>query len=151
MRGIDGRMAKAIFRGRLVDDRPERSAEGPQAGETDIEADIRDASIRLPEQEHGPLDASPLEVAMGRLAEGRPEPAAEVSLRDVGHGRDRLDIQWLGIRAVHRVPCAKQAAIQILDLAAHERTLRDQLGRRPRQGVARAAAAADGLGPVGGG
>src|SRR3954469_23774034 len=64
-----GRRRRPVFRGRFADDRPERPAERPQAAEADVEADLGDAAIGLHEQEHRPLDAPALEVAVRRLAE----------------------------------------------------------------------------------
>src|SRR4051812_44518053 len=64
---------RAVLRGRLADDRAEGAAERPQAGEADVEADVRDAAVALHEQEHRPLDAPALQVAVRRLAERRAE------------------------------------------------------------------------------
>src|SRR5215831_15057531 len=61
--GHDDRpMAAAVARRRLPDDFAERPAEGTQAGEADIEADIGDAALGLPQKEHRALDAPPLQI-----------------------------------------------------------------------------------------
>src|SRR5207247_6541581 len=68
----------------LADVVAEGSAEGAQARETDIEADIGDVALRFPEQEHRSLDATPLEVAVGCLPEGRLRGEDVVSEGDYG-------------------------------------------------------------------
>ncbi len=60
----------------------------------------------MAQQKHGAFDASALQVAVGCFAEDALEFPDEVSARHVGHGRERGDIQWLGIPAVHPVPGA---------------------------------------------
>src|SRR4051812_13438160 len=72
VRRHDRAMSEAVMRGRLADDLAERPAEGPETGEADIEADIGHASIRLAQEEHRALDATPLEVPVRRLPEDRP-------------------------------------------------------------------------------
>src|SRR4051794_35583688 len=117
-RRTDGR-TPAIRRRRLVEDRPERPAERPEAGEPDLEADVAHRAIRLAQQEHRALDPPALEVAVRRLAERRPERPDEVRLRDVGEPRERRDVEWLRVRAVHRVPRPEHPAVSLLDGAAH--------------------------------
>jgi hypothetical protein len=56
---------------------------------------------------------------MGRLAEDRPEGAAEVGLGDVGHRRNGLDVERLRVGPVHRVAGAEQPAVQVLGVATH--------------------------------
>ena len=94
----------------------------PEAGEADVEADLGDAAVGLAQQEHRPLDPAALQVAVRRLAERRPEGADEVRLgddmRDAGQ---RRDVERLGVGAVHRVAGAEQAAVGLLDGAAHGR------------------------------
>src|SRR4051812_44248672 len=68
----------AVGRRRLADDGAEGPAERPEAREPDVEADVGDGAVGLAEQEHRPLDAAALEVAVRRLAERRPERADEV-------------------------------------------------------------------------
>src|SRR3954451_14050871 len=75
--------ARAVRARRLADDLAEGPAERAEAAEADVEADVGDAAIGLDEQEHRPLDAPALEVAVRRLAEGGAEGADEVRLRDV--------------------------------------------------------------------
>src|SRR5437660_11943620 len=61
----------AILRRGLADDLPERPAERAEAHEAHVEADLGDAAIGLPQHEHRPLDAAPLEIAVRGLAERR--------------------------------------------------------------------------------
>src|SRR3954452_7447046 len=71
---------RAVLARRLADDRAERPAERPEAREADVEADLGHGTIRVTEQEHRPLDAPALQVAVRRLAERRAERADEVRL-----------------------------------------------------------------------
>src|SRR3954469_11249526 len=103
--------ARAVLGGRLAHDRAERPAERPQAGEADVEADVGHAAVGLDEQEHRPLDAPALEVAVRRLAERRPERPDEVRLGDVGDPRERGYVERLRVAAVHRVAGAQQTAV----------------------------------------
>ena len=118
-------MTSAIARRRLAHDLSEGTAEGAEAREGDVEADVGDAPIALAEQEHGALDPSADKVAVRSLAEDRTETPAEMGRRDVGNRRHRADIQGLGVRAVHGIAGAQQAPIEILGLATHPTTLRD--------------------------
>src|SRR4051794_24365796 len=61
--------AGAVGRRRTADDGGEGAAEGPEAGEADLEADLGDAQRAVAQQRHGALDPAPLQVAMRRLAE----------------------------------------------------------------------------------
>src|SRR3954447_2508036 len=114
---------RPVLLGRLADDRAERAAERPEAHEADVEADLGHAAVRLAQQEHRPLDAPALQVAVQRLAERRPERGDEVRLGDVGDPREGGDVERLRIRAFLRVPRAEQVAVGILDGAAHVSTL----------------------------
>src|SRR5215210_4860030 len=99
MRRDDRPVTQAVARRRLADDLAEGAAECAQAREADVEADVRDAAVRLAQEEHRALDAPPLEVAVRRLPEDGAEAPGEVRLRDVrdrGHG---ADIERLRIRA----------------------------------------------------
>src|SRR5258708_9393669 len=62
-------LAIAIFGGGVTHDIRERPAESAKASKADIETDIRDAPLSLPEQEHRALDPPSLQVAMRRLPE----------------------------------------------------------------------------------
>jgi hypothetical protein len=126
MRRHDRSMPGAVARRGLTDDLAERATEGAQAGEADVEADVGDAPFGLPQQEHRALYPPPLQVAVGRLPEDRTEAADEMGLRDVRHRGDRPDVQWFGIRAIHRVAGAQQAPVEILDFPAHGATLRHE-------------------------
>src|SRR6266849_4519213 len=92
--------ALAIFAGRDADDVTKCAAEGAEAVEADIEADVGDASLGLAQLEHRALDPPALEVAVRRLGE-------------------LVDVEWLRVRAIDRVPGAKHAAIELFDGAAH--------------------------------
>src|SRR5881396_435941 len=72
--------ALTVGSGRFADDLAEGAAEGAEAVEADIEADVGHAAVGLAQQEHGALDAPALEVAVGSLAEGGVEGADEVRL-----------------------------------------------------------------------
>src|SRR5687768_1542241 len=72
------RGAVAVRDRRLANDVAERPAEGAEAREADVEADVEDAAVRLAQQPHRALDAAALEVAMRCLAERRVEGADEV-------------------------------------------------------------------------
>src|SRR5882724_465982 len=77
--GHDDRAVPAAVAGRrLANYHPERPAEGAKAGEADVKTDLGDAAAGLPQQKHRALDSPPLQVAVRRLAEHRPEAAAEV-------------------------------------------------------------------------
>src|SRR5262245_65243823 len=67
----------AIPARRLPDELGEGPRERAEAAKADVEADLGDAPIRLPQQEHRPLDTSALEVAMRRLAVDGAESADE--------------------------------------------------------------------------
>jgi hypothetical protein len=126
VRGLDRVVAVSVGGRRLADDGPERAAEGSEAGEPDIEADVSDTSVGLAQQKHRSLDSSPLEVAMRRLAEAGPETADEMGLRQAGHRRNRANVERLGVGAVHGVAGAQQAAIQLLDSPAHASMVGDR-------------------------
>src|ERR1700742_4015871 len=74
----DGLAARAELRRRLADDLAERAAEGAEAEEADVEADLGHAAVGLAQQEHRALDTAALQVAVGRLPERRLEGADEV-------------------------------------------------------------------------
>src|SRR5262245_54900825 len=65
---------------RLANDLVKGAAEGAEAAEADVEADIGDATVGQSQQEHRALDAPALQVAVRRLAEGVAERGNEVSL-----------------------------------------------------------------------
>src|ERR1700704_2602094 len=64
----------------VADDLAERPAEGAQAVEANVHADVCDASLGLSKQEHGTLDAPALQVAVRRFAKCRLEGSDEVGL-----------------------------------------------------------------------
>jgi hypothetical protein len=126
-------MPGSVVGRRLADDRPEGPAERSEAREADVEADVRDAALGLAEEEHRPLNAPALQVAVGRLAEDRAEAPAEVSLGDVGDGCDGSDVERLRVGAIHGVAGPEQASIEVLGFAGHDETLRDERGQRGRR------------------
>src|ERR1700686_1268912 len=65
---------------RLADDCLKSTAQGAQAVEADVEADVGHAAIGRPQQEHCPLNATALEIAVWRLTEGPAKRAGEMWL-----------------------------------------------------------------------
>src|SRR5881396_203135 len=119
-------MSLAIARRRLADDLAERPAEGPQAHEADVEADVGDAAVGFAEEEHRALYPPPLQVSVRRLSEHRAEAADEVRLGDIGHRGHGADVERQGVGAIHGVAGAQQAPVQLLGFPAHPPTLRRQ-------------------------
>src|SRR5215208_483491 len=111
--------AATIGRRRLTDDRPERPAEGAEAREADVEADLAHLALGLAQEEHRPLDPPALEVAVRGLAEGGAEDPDEVRLRDVRDPSQAGDVERLCVVAIHRIPRAQHAAIGLLDRPTH--------------------------------
>src|SRR2546426_10033387 len=64
--GLD-RPPLAVGAWRLADDVPKNPAEGTQAGEADVEADVGHAAVGGPQQVHGTRDPAPLEISMRGL------------------------------------------------------------------------------------
>lgn len=123
VRRDDRAVSYAISARGLADDLPEGSAECPEAAEADLEAHVGDGAVRLTHEKHRALNPPTLQVPMRRLAEHGAEAAAEIGRRDVGHRGYRAHIERLGEPAIHRVPGAQQAPIQIFGFAAHPPTL----------------------------
>src|SRR5215211_9525962 len=69
---------------RLPDHLPEGGAEGAEAAEADLEADLRHRQLGLPQELLGALDPAPAQVLVRSLAEGPLEAAAEVGGGRVG-------------------------------------------------------------------
>jgi hypothetical protein len=103
----------------LADDVAEGSAERPETGKADIEADVSHAAIAAAEQEHRSFDATALKIAMRRLAEGRPKGADEMCLRRMGDAGQLADIERLGIGQVHDVAGAEHPPVGFFDGTAH--------------------------------
>ena len=97
----------------------ERSAEGAQAGEPDVEADVGNASIGFAQQEHGALDAPALKVSMWSLVKGRAESPDEMRLRYGGEAREGWNVERFGIGSVHRIAGAQHAPIDFFDCLGH--------------------------------
>src|SRR5437879_6515701 len=119
-------MPHAVVRWRLSDDLPERAAEGPRAGEADVEADVGDAAVGLAQQEHRALHPPPLQVTVRRLPEDGAEATDEVRAGEMGHRGHGADVERLGVGAVHGVARAQYAPVQVLDFPAHGSTQRHQ-------------------------
>src|SRR5438105_5382043 len=117
-RGYDGPMLP-IGAGGRADDIAKDAAERAEAGEADIETDVRHAAVRRPQQVHAALDPAALEIAMRGLAERRAERPDEVRLRNVGDLSQRRNVQRLRVSPVHRVTGTKHSAIELLDGPAH--------------------------------
>src|SRR2546430_2144088 len=111
--------AGSIRRRRLPHDRPKRAAEGAEAVEPNVEANLGDGTLRLAQQLHGPLHPAALQVAMRRLAERGAELTAEMRRRYVGDTRERIDVEGLGEGAVHRVASPQHAAVAVLGGPGH--------------------------------
>src|SRR6202035_5254825 len=116
-------MPQVVVRRRLANDLAEGAAEGPPAGEADIEADIGDTAVRLAQQEHRTLHPPPLQVTVRRLPEDGAEAADEVRLGEMRHGSYGADVERLGIGPVHGIAGAQQAPVELLDFLAHAATL----------------------------
>jgi hypothetical protein len=108
----------------------ERPAEGAQAGEADIEANIRHTAIGRPQEEHRPLDAASLQVTVRRFAECRAEGATEVRLGNFRNPREVQDVEWLSEGAVHRVSSAEHPAIALFYSAQRGHILSGDAGIR---------------------
>src|SRR6267143_1776227 len=75
----DNRSALAEAGWRLADDVTEDPAEGAQAAEAHVQADVRHAPVGRPQQEHGPFDPPALEVPVRCLAKrGAEHPAVDL-------------------------------------------------------------------------
>src|SRR5215211_2521014 len=111
--------AAAVGRRRLADDGPERPAEGAEARKADVEADLAHLAAGLAQEEHRPLDAPALEVAMRGLAKGGAEGPDEVRFRNVGDPSEAGDVERMRVVAIHRIPRAQHAAIGLLDRPTH--------------------------------
>jgi hypothetical protein len=91
----------------------EGPAECAQAAETDVEANVRYASIRGTQEKHRALDAPALEITMRGFAECRPESADEVRLGHLRNPRESRNAERFRKRAIHRIPRAQQPAIAL--------------------------------------
>jgi hypothetical protein len=113
-------LAVSIFRRRVADDVAESPAESAQAAKPNVQADIRDASSRLSQQEHRALHPPALKVAMWCLTEGPPKGPDEVRLGDVRNLGEVWDVERLRVGTVDRVAGAQHPAIQLLHGAGHD-------------------------------
>ena len=76
-------------------------------------------SVGRAEQIHRPLDATTLEIAMRRLAEGRLEGADEMRLRHARDRRQLTDRERLAVAPVDGVAGPEQATVGVLDVSHH--------------------------------
>src|SRR6267143_3182501 len=106
----DNRSALAEASWRLADDVTEDPAEGAQAAEAHVQADVRHAPVGRPQQEHGPFDPPALEVPARRLAKSSAQRPDEVRLGDVGDSSKGREVERIGVGAVHRVAGAEHPA-----------------------------------------
>ena len=97
-----GRLA-AIDAGRHADEFGEPGAERAQRRATDGETDLGHAEVAPAQQRHRSFDTSRHQVAVGGLAVGPAELAAQVPGRHVRAAGERLDVQRLGEVAVDPV------------------------------------------------
>src|SRR5215472_3815664 len=111
--------ALTVGRWRPAHDVAESPAEGAQAAEPDIEADVGHAEVGLTQEEHRALHATALQVAVRRLAKGRSEGADKVCLGGVGYPGEGGDVERLGVGAVDGVTSAQHPAVGLLYGAAH--------------------------------
>src|SRR3981081_4337579 len=109
----------AVLRRGSADYLPECPAEGAEAHEAHVEADLSDAAIGFAQHEHRSLHAAALKVAVRCLAKRRAERAYDVRLRYVRDPRQRSDVERAPVVAVHRVARAEHPAVGVLDGGAH--------------------------------
>src|SRR5712692_281782 len=102
-----------------ADDVAKSTAEGAEAPEPDVEADVGDAPRGLAQQEHGPLDPPALQVSVRSLAKGRAESPDEVRLGDARHASQGRDVERLRVGSVDRIAGAEHAAVEFLDGTGH--------------------------------
>src|SRR5215211_8908835 len=88
----------------------ERPAEGPEAREPDVQADLGHRPLGLAQQRHRSLQSAPLKVAVRRLAKRLLERADEVRLGGQRDPGQRRDVERLVVGTVHSVASAQHAA-----------------------------------------
>src|SRR5579864_9453463 len=118
-RNGDDLSAPPVCARRLADDEVERLAEGAEACEADVEADVGDASIGAAEQVERSLDASALQVAMRGLAECRAKCPDEMGFGHARHARERGNVERAAVGEVHGVARAEQPPIRLLCCPGH--------------------------------
>ena len=119
----------SVGAGRHADQFGESRAERAQRRAPDREADLGDGHVAATQQRHRPLDASSHEIGVRRLAIGEFELAGQVACRHVHAAGERLDVQRLGVLAVHPVAHASQQlevpqALILRGCAGHLRIVR---------------------------
>src|SRR4029453_14591388 len=98
-RRVGGPVGSRTHAERPMEGRGER-ADAPEA---DVQTDLRDRPVRVPEERGRPLHPTHQQVAMGRLAEGAAELAAEVRGREARGAREGRYIKGIAIAGVNEV------------------------------------------------
>src|ERR1700716_1850368 len=111
--------ARAVRDRSLAHDVVKRAAEGAEAGEADVEADVRHAARSLDQQEHCPLDTAALKVAVRRLTKRGAKGPDEMRLRDAGDLGEAVDVERVRVRPVNRIAGTEHAAIALFHGPAH--------------------------------
>jgi hypothetical protein len=81
----------------------EGRGERADAPEADVQTDLGDRPIGVPEQRCGALHPAHQQVAVRRLAEGAAELAAEVCGREPRGARERWHVERIAVAGVHEV------------------------------------------------
>src|SRR6266508_2127728 len=102
-----------VLRRAHPDQLPEPRAERAEAAEPDQVAHLGHRQVRRPEQVRGPLDPAPRQVLHRRLAVLGRETPQEVVLRHPRGGRQRCQVERLGLVAVGNIPGPPQVRQQV--------------------------------------
>jgi len=81
----------------------EAGRERPDSLQSDLEADLGDRVVGVPQQRRRPLQPAGQQVDVGRLTEGATELTAEVGLREPGGSGQVIDLERLGVVGVGEV------------------------------------------------
>src|ERR1700694_5178535 len=115
VRDSHDRSALAVGGRRLADDCLKTTAEGSQAVEAYTEGDVGDAASGRPKEEHRPLNATALEIAVWCLTERRAKRTDEMCLRDIRDPSEGRHVERLGVGPVHRIAGTEHPAGGLLD------------------------------------
>jgi len=77
---------------------------------------VSDRVRRRAQQVHGPFDSAALQVPMRRLTECRFEGADEVRLRDARNARERSNVEFVAVAAIHHVAGAQHQSVRQLPI-----------------------------------
>jgi hypothetical protein len=91
----------------------ESPAEGAQAAETDIEADVCYAPVGDPQEKHRALDAPALKIAVRGFSKRRAEGADKVRFRHLRNPRESWKAERFRKRPIHRIPGAQHPSIAL--------------------------------------